>query len=121
MEERLMKNTLALLILGICSGALSGQALAADAAAGKEKAAQVCASCHGADGHSTDPQYPLLAGQYGSYIVQALKEYQNGNRKNPIMGGFAAGLSEVDIANLAAWFSSQSGLVTPAMERLAEP
>lgn len=116
MEERLMKNTLALLILGICSAAPGGQTLAADAAAGKEKAAQVCASCHGADGNSTDPQYPLLAGQYADYIVQALKEYQNGNRKNPIMSGFAAGLSEEDMENLAAWFSSQSGLVTPAVD-----
>lgn len=116
-----MKNTLALFILGICATALSGQALAADAAAGKEKAAQVCASCHGADGNSSDPQYPSLAGQYENYLVQALKEYKNGNRKNPIMSGFAAGLSEDDMENLAAWFSSQSGLVTPELEKMIEP
>lgn len=108
-----MKNTLALFILGICSATLSSHALAADATAGKEKATQVCASCHGADGNSTDPQYPSLAGQYENYIVQALKEYQNGNRNNPIMSGFAAGLSEDDMENLAAWFGSQSGLVAP--------
>lgn len=116
-----MKNTIALIILGICGAMSTGQALAADAAAGKEKAAQVCASCHGADGNSTDPQYPSLAGQYENYIVQALREYQNGNRKNPIMSGFAAGLSEDDMENLAAWFGSQTGLVTPKLERTVKP
>ena len=112
-----MKRLFTSFILTWCAAGLAGQTLAADAAAGKEKAAQVCASCHGADGNSTDPQYPRLSGQYASYLVQTLKEYKQGSRKNPIMTGFAAGLSEADIENLAAWFSSQSGLVTPELDK----
>ena len=118
-----MKNAFALVIFCIGCIGLNGQALAVgDAAAGKEKAAQVCAACHGADGNSTDPQYPRLAGQYESYLVQALKEYKDGRRKNAIMLGFASGLSEADIENLAAWFASQpGGLTTPALLRRAVP
>ena len=118
-----MKNTFALLVLSMACMGLTGRALAVgDAAAGKEKAAQVCAACHGADGNRTDPQYPRLAGQHASYLVQALKEYQDGGRKNPIMLGFASTLSKAEIENLAAWFASQSGgLTTPTLTRRAGP
>lgn len=88
-----------------------------DADAGKTLSAQ-CVACHGADGNSTDPQYPKLAGQYENYIVRALSDYKSGARKNPIMAGFAAGLSEDDIDNLAAYFSSQSGLKTPVLPNI---
>ncbi len=88
-----------------------------DPSAGKEIAAKTCQTCHGADGNSTDPQYPRLAGQYADYLERALEEYQTGKRTNPIMTGFAAGLSEHDIKNVAAWFSSQSGLNTPVEPR----
>ena len=96
--------------------ALSQAALAGgDAQAGKAKAAQVCAACHSADGTKpTAPQYPILAGQYDEYLVRALSDYKSGKRQNPIMQGFAATLSQQDIENVAAWFSSQSGrLYTP--------
>jgi cytochrome c553 len=73
---------------------------------GKQKAA-TCAACHGADGNSTNPQFPRLAGQYEDYIVNALMDYKSGARKNPIMKGMAANLSAADIADLAAYFSSQ--------------
>lgn len=82
---------------------------AGDAAAGKEKSS-VCAACHGADGNSTIPMNPILAGQYADYLVRALKDYKSGDRQNAIMNGIAAGLSEEDMADLAAYFSSQSGL-----------
>lgn len=74
--------------------------------AGKAKA-KVCAACHGLHGVSTDPQFPILAGQYADYIVQALKEYKDGQRKNPIMAAMAAPLSQQDREDLAAWFASQ--------------
>ena len=80
-----------------------------DAAKGKQKAAQVCAACHSADG--TKPSaadQPVLAGQYYDYLVQALTDYKSGRRKNPIMKGFADGLSKQDIQDVAAWFSSQT-------------
>jgi cytochrome c553 len=79
-----------------------------DAAAGKQKA-QACAACHGADGISTSDQFPILAGQYKDYLVQALHEYKNGGRSNPIMKGMAGGLSEEDIRDLAEYFSGLPG------------
>lgn len=84
-----------------------------NADAGKTLAAQQCASCHAADGNSTDPQFPRLAGQHANYIVRALLDYKSGARSNPIMKGFSAGLSEQDMKNVGSWFSSQPGVVTP--------
>ena len=89
--------------------AVSGSAFAGgNAEKGKAKAAQVCAACHGADGAKTvAPDQPILAGQYPDYLVRALGDYKSGKRNNPIMKGFAATLSTLDIENLAAWFASQ--------------
>ena len=80
--------------------------------AGKNKAAQVCAACHGPDGNKPSaPDQPILAGQYYDYLVRALTDYKIGRRNNPIMKGFAAPLSTRDIEDLAAWFASRkSGL-----------
>jgi len=89
-----------------CGPALAAQG---DIEAGKAKAV-TCQACHGADGNAgTDPQYPRLAGQYHDYLARALHEYKNGDRKNPIMAGFAATLSDADIENLAMYFSSLPG------------
>ena len=89
--------------------ALAGAAHAAgNAVAGKEKAAQVCAACHGPDGNKpSDPTQPILAGQHYDYLVRALGDYKNGRRNNPIMKGFASQLSKKDMEDLAAWFSQQ--------------
>ena len=103
-----MKQSFAILAaLGLM---LSAQVALADgdAAAGKEKA-QTCAACHGANGISTSDQFPILAGQYKDYIIQALHEYKDGRRNNPIMKGMASGLSDDDIRNLAEYFSGLPG------------
>ena len=76
-----------------------------DAAAGKTKAA-ACEACHGTDGNGIAPNYPALAGQYQDYIEQVLHEYKDGQRTNAIMNGMAAPLSDQDIDDLAAYFSS---------------
>ncbi|MEE4173025.1 MAG: cytochrome c [Xanthomonadales bacterium] len=76
-----------------------------DAQAGKEKSA-TCEACHGADGLGTNPMYPVLAGQYEDYLVHALKSYRDGTRKNAIMAGLAAALSDEDIEDLAAYYAS---------------
>ncbi len=73
---------------------------------GSEKAG-LCAGCHGEDGNSEDPGYPKLAGQYESYLVKALTDYRSGVRKNAIMAGFAAGLSDQDILDVSAYYASQ--------------
>ncbi|MDH4322994.1 MAG: cytochrome c [Betaproteobacteria bacterium] len=93
--------------------ALAGIAQASgNAEAGKQKASQVCAACHGPSGaQPTAPENPILAGQHYDYLVKALQDYKSGKRSNAIMKGFAAALSARDIEDLAAWFASQpSGL-----------
>ena len=80
-------------------------ARAGDATAGKQKA-QMCAACHGANGLSTQPDAPNLAGQPEVYVTAQLKAYKSGARKHEIMSLLAQPLTDDDIANLAAWFSS---------------
>lgn len=90
---------------------LSATAYAGDPAAGREKA-KACAACHGENGVSQAPDFPKLAGQYNDYLVRALKDYQSGARKNPIMAAQAANLKPSDIADLAAYFSDLHALTT---------
>lgn len=102
-----LTGTLAFTLLG------SPASWAGDAERGKSLSA-TCAACHGADGNSTVETNPKLAGQYESYLVQALKSYRNGSRQNAIMSGFASALSDQDIEDLAAWFSSQPPVLSTA-------
>lgn len=88
---------------------LSSHVIAADLEAGKSKAAEACASCHGADGNSPAPNFPKIGGQYRTYIAKALKDYKSGARQDPIMAGMAASLSNADIENLAFYYSSLPG------------
>ena len=76
---------------------------------GKEKSV-TCSACHGSDGNSNNKMYPRLAGQYKNYLIHSLKAYKSGDRKNAIMSGFAAGLSEQDIIDLSTYYSKQKGL-----------
>jgi cytochrome c553 len=77
--------------------------------------AKGCVSCHGKDGNGAvlpatgkiDPQYPILAGQYASYLEFALKSYRSGTRKNAVMAGFAGALTDAEIKALAQYFSTQ--------------
>lgn len=78
---------------------------AGDAAAGKAKTA-VCAGCHGAEGISNNGMWPNLAGQKEAYLVKAINDYKNGKRNDPMMASMVKGLSDADIANLAAYYSS---------------
>lgn len=102
-----MKKT-TMLGVGAALVCLSTSTLAAgDAAAGKAKAA-VCSACHGADGNSTNPLWPKLAGQHADYLVKQLKAFKSGERKDPSMGPMATPLSDADMANLAAYYASQT-------------
>lgn len=71
------------------------------------KAGETCVACHGTDGVGIVPQYPTLSGQHADYLVRALIDYKRGGRKNPVMAGFAAALSDRDIRELAAYYSAQ--------------
>ena len=101
--------------------ALTGAAQAAgDAAAGKSRA-QACAGCHGADGNSANPLWPKLAGQHEKYLAKQLADFKEGKtRKDPVMAGQAAGLSQADMDNLAAYFAQQKISAGNADEKLVE-
>ncbi len=69
--------------------------------------AAVCVACHAADGNSAIATNPKLAQQHPEYLVKQLQEYKSGKRKNPIMQGFAAALSDEDMRNIAFWVASK--------------
>jgi cytochrome c553 len=87
--------------------AVSTNAPAGNAAAGKAKAAS-CAACHGADGVSGNPAWPSLAAQRAGYLVDALKAYQMGARDEPMMAGVVKGMSDADLKNISAYYSGLS-------------
>src|SRR5258708_18979457 len=113
-------------ILGLSLAlAVAPFAQAADIEAGKARAATVCAACHGANGVSVSDTIPNLAAQRAGYIEAQLKAFKEGTRKaagatspTAIMTAIAAQLSADDIANVAAYFASQSGAATGAKSML---
>ncbi len=98
---------------------MAGTAMAQSAPAkvnpahGQQLAGQVCAACHGADGNATGPANPKLAGQHSDYLYKQLVNFvpkqgaKEAERVNAIMAGMAAGLSDADRRDLAAYFSTQ--------------
>ena len=105
-RNTMIRNVILVFILATLPLTLAAKG---DSSAGKDKA-KTCEACHGADGKSVDPSYPNLAGQYESYLIKALGDYRAGRRTNPVMAGMATSLSDQDILDLAAWYSSQQGL-----------
>ena len=95
----------------IITGALLTAALVAapsfagDAAAGKAKSV-TCAACHGQDGISMAPTYPNLKGQKAEYLKKTLTGFRDGTRADPTMNAMAKPLTDADIADLAAYYSS---------------
>lgn len=90
--------------------AAAGDPSAGDAEAGKVKSA-VCAGCHGLKGEGKDapvgaPSFPSLAGQVKGYFIKSVLDYKNDTRNDAMMGAIAKGLSDVDIANLAAYYAT---------------
>ena len=107
MRPSFLTVAMALIAVGADTGAS-----AADLAAGKAKATEVCAACHGADGNSATADFPRIGGQYPDYLVKALRDYKSGQRKNAIMAGFAQALSKQDVENLAAYYAAQPATVS---------
>ncbi|HUI95420.1 MAG TPA: cytochrome c [Xanthobacteraceae bacterium] len=104
-----------ILIITACIWALVGVTPAAadgDAKAGRQKAVQ-CQACHGLDGQAKLPGAPNLAGQVDAYLVQALKDYRSGARKNEMMSVVARNLKDADIDDLAAYFTAIPVTVGP--------
>jgi cytochrome c553 len=100
------KATLVLVGLAIASTTINPALAKGDAAAGKAKAA-ICGACHGMTGTSPNDLWPNLAGQKQGYLAKQIKAFRDGDRKEAMMSPMAAGLSDDDIDNLAAYFSSQ--------------
>ena len=78
----------------------------AQLAAAREKA-QVCVACHGPDGNSQNPDYPILAGQSWRYIYIELRDFKEGRRSDPQMSPMAATLSQEDMIALGNFFAAQ--------------
>ena len=77
-----------------------------DPVAGKEKSG-ICAACHGADGNSTIPAWPKIAGQHEDYLYQQLLDFKSGKRDNPQMLPLLMTFNEEDLSNVAAFYASQ--------------
>lgn len=116
------KPALGILLAGTLGLANLPAQAAGDIAAGAKKA-QTCAACHGQDGNSANPVWPSLAGQHAEYILKQLKDFKDGGRENPQMSPMAAGLSEQDMQDIAAYFSGQKikpGTADPALVELGQ-
>ncbi|MDP2640396.1 MAG: cytochrome c [Betaproteobacteria bacterium] len=98
------------IILLVLAGSALAQAPAGNAEAAKSKIS-MCIGCHGIPGYKTVfphvYQVPMITGQQPVYIVNALQAYKSGARSHPSMRGIAQGLSEQDMADLAAYYSSE--------------
>jgi cytochrome c553 len=101
--------------LATCAALASGAVFAAETAAPAAKAdpakgqatAATCMACHTADGSRGVPANPILQGQHPEYIVKQLTEFKSAKRKNAVMQGMAAPLSEDDMKNVAAFYSTK--------------
>lgn len=107
----------AIMTLGMAFSAQADVFVDGDVEAGKSKAA-ACGACHGADGNSTIPANPKLAGQNASYLLSQLEYFKSGERENAIMKGMTAGLSEQDMADISVFYSEQKVKVGAASESL---
>ncbi len=112
-------------LVAIAALSIFSSAQAGDAEAGKGKAA-ICAACHGADGNSFNASWPKLAGQNEKYLVKQLKAFKagkDGGRATSAsvqMYGMAAGLSDQDMADIAAYYASQKVKPGVAADDLVE-
>lgn len=102
----------AVLSLG-AAGNSQAEAEADDSGLSFDDKLQACAACHGENGDKPlAPDYPILAGQYATYLQEALRAYKSGRRQHPIMAMQveALGLTESDISRLAAHYAAKDGL-----------
>lgn len=86
---------------------MSTSTFAEDNISAGETKFQACVGCHGVQGKSLVPTFPKLAGQHAVYLESTLKEFRSGERKNTLMAPFAAGLSDADIKDIAAYLEVQ--------------
>jgi len=112
--QSIMLATVAPVILG-----LAGNVSAGDISRGQDLSGS-CAACHGADGNSSNPQWPNIAGQHENYLYEQLVNYKTGERKNALMQGQVQNLDEQDMRDLAAFYASQTMEIGSADPDLAD-
>ena len=110
-------NVIAIILMSV--GLASVAQAAGNAADGEKIVTGVCAACHGIDGNSVITTNPKLAQQHPEYIAKQLANFKSGERKNAVMSGMAASLSQEDMANVAAYFGSQKAKVGSAKTNAA--
>jgi len=100
-------------VLNLAQKVLLAIGLAASSyALGEPAALQACIACHGKDGVGLAPTYANIGGQHEAYLALQLRAFRSGARKNALMNGMAAGLSDADIAELARYYASQPWVTT---------
>jgi cytochrome c553 len=99
-------------ILGLCGLALAGAATAQDVEAGRQVAG-MCRTCHGLDGRAQIPVAPHIGGEPAGYIAAQLRAFRSGARENEMMSVVAAGLSDRQIADVAAWYAAHEAVAVP--------
>ncbi|WP_409072721.1 c-type cytochrome [Mitsuaria sp. BK037] len=95
------------LMSGAANAAEPQAATKPDLTKGQAISSQVCAACHTADGSRGSPANPIIAGQHADYLAKQLHEFKSGKRKNAVMSGMAAPLSDADIRNVSAFYASK--------------
>ena len=106
MLKLIATTTMALFIAG-------GAHAAGDAANGQTLSA-TCGGCHGPDGNSATAMFPKLAGQHAKYLSKQLQDFKSGKRPGPTMAGMSATLDDQGIADVAAWYASQTTTIGEA-------
>jgi len=107
-----LKYALLPLVTTLCCAGLS--------VAANEIAKGQCAACHGADGNSINPDWPMLAGQHPKYVVQQLQAFKSGERNDLNMSAMVSNLSDADMVALAAFYASQRPKIgTIAVDKIA--
>ncbi len=102
-----MKKTLLISLITL-AGLVSAPLHAGDAGAGATAYnAKGCVGCHGMSGKQPIADYPAIGGKPADYLTTELNKFRSGERNNPIMMPMAAGLTDADVANLAAYLATQ--------------
>lgn len=126
MRERFWIGLGALALASAIGAAALAQALPAPGANGASAPAGnpdhghqlsvTCTACHGPTGDSANPAYPKLAGQDPAYLVAQMQAYKSGARTSPVMTSLLTLMSDSDLADVAAWYASQSPTPDPGVD-----